>query len=465
MWSRQAFLDDETILPELPAIGRSKQDAAVQGLLQPHDHGNAFEVVLVESGQLRWWVEDEELTLSAGTLFLTRPGETHGAVDRVLEPSEIRWAQFRLDMEGAFGLSPATRADLRASLNQANRTGRATDIHRHHLKTLLLEHQRADRRRDLVRAHAVCFLEEAAAALNQPYATEFDSRIAEALTLMRGNLGQSISVPSIAAHVDLSESWFHQLFQRSTGLSVGDWLARERIERAKTALANSHATVTEVALELGFSSSQYFATVFKKLTGQTPRDFRKAVTEDRKAPALAKPLRIVPYDPDWVAQYEDERRRLLELPECPFLEIEHVGSTAVPGLDAKPVIDMMASAERLDQIDALRPSLAALGYDDLDGGFQFRRSFARPGSKDVDAFHLHVVTEDDWAQKDERLFRDWLRGHKSVARQYSVLKKALVARYALSMADYTTAKSEFIRTAVNDARRSRGLPERVDWSE
>ncbi|MDJ0823928.1 MAG: helix-turn-helix domain-containing protein [Rhodobacter sp.] len=298
MWSRQAFLDGETTLRELPAIGRSKQDAAVRGSLQPHDHPHAYEVVLVESGRLRWWVEDEELTLSSGMLFLTRPGETHGAVDRVLEPSEIRWAQFRLDIDAAFGLSAKTRTDLRATLNQANRTGRATEIHRYHLGALLLEHQRTDRRCDLVRAHSVCFLEATVSALSQTHSSTFDPRIAEALILMRGTLGQALSVPRIAAHVGLSESWFHQLFQRSTGLTVGDWLTRERIERAKSMLSDTTTTVTEIALDLGFSSSQYFATVFKKLTGQTPREFRQAAARHSTTLPATTPLRSVPYNPD-----------------------------------------------------------------------------------------------------------------------------------------------------------------------
>ena len=64
MWSREAFLNSETLLGELPAIGRSKQENAVGEVLKPHNHPDAYEIVLITNGRLRWWVESEELLIA-----------------------------------------------------------------------------------------------------------------------------------------------------------------------------------------------------------------------------------------------------------------------------------------------------------------------------------------------------------------------------------------------------------------
>ncbi len=276
MWSRQARLEPHPELPELPAIGWSRQNAAIGNILASHEHAQAFELVLVASGRLHWWVENERLTLSSGTLVCTRPGENHGSVDRILEPSEILWAQFRLDLNNAFGLGYAARKEVDSLLRNASRTGMATDHQRRHMTGMLEEIHRPQPRFWLIRAMAVCFMTEAAEALTEPAMPEPDPRIRAAIEHLRQNLGEKIAIPALAKTVGLSESWFHQLFRQGTGLSAADWISRERIERAKDLLGNSELSVTEIAHELGFSSSQYFATSFRKQTGVPPSSWRSS---------------------------------------------------------------------------------------------------------------------------------------------------------------------------------------------
>ncbi|WP_428686758.1 GrpB family protein [Roseibium sp.] len=177
------------------------------------------------------------------------------------------------------------------------------------------------------------------------------------------------------------------------------------------------------------------------------------------------PFEIVSHSPEWARAFEEERARLLQLANCPFLELEHIGSTSVPGLSAKPVIDIMASVDGLEDIDAVQSALWALGYEDLDAGFQFRRAFHRPADADYPAFNLHIVRSEDWAHKSERLFRDWLKTHPDVARAYQDLKIRIAECGPETMMQYTRAKGDFIQSAVNDARRAVGLPERSDWRE
>ena len=177
------------------------------------------------------------------------------------------------------------------------------------------------------------------------------------------------------------------------------------------------------------------------------------------------PVSIAPPDISWPEHFSCERKRLR-----PFLghiadELQHYGSTAIPGLSAKPIIDMMAPVASLHQADALGRRLATAGYQKIDAGFFKRRFFRRiPDDADL-AYHLHLVVSPTWPHKNELLFRDWLIQHPEVARAYETLKVELAARYADDMPRYTAEKTSFLRAVVNDARLCQGLPSEEDWDE
>jgi GrpB-like predicted nucleotidyltransferase (UPF0157 family) len=170
-------------------------------------------------------------------------------------------------------------------------------------------------------------------------------------------------------------------------------------------------------------------------------------------------------DPSWPECFSQERERLR-----PFLgritgELQHYGSTAVPGLCAKPIIDMMAPVASLDQADELAENLAIAGYRKIDAGF-FKRRFFRKIVEGTDlAYHLHLVVSPTWPLKNELLLRDWLIQYPDVARAYEMLKVMLAEVYGDDMPRYTEEKSTFIRRAVNDARLSLGLPVECNWEE
>lgn len=174
---------------------------------------------------------------------------------------------------------------------------------------------------------------------------------------------------------------------------------------------------------------------------------------------------LSPPDASWPAHFQRERERLR-----PFLgliaeKLEHYGSTAIPGLSAKPIIDMMAPVESLDEAKALGDSLALAGYHEIDAGF-FKRRFFRRTVDDADlAYHLHLVVAPAWPFKNELLLRDWLIQHPTVAQAYESLKKELAAQYSDDMPRYTSGKTAFLRAAVNDARRHQGFPAEEDWNE
>jgi GrpB-like predicted nucleotidyltransferase (UPF0157 family) len=170
-------------------------------------------------------------------------------------------------------------------------------------------------------------------------------------------------------------------------------------------------------------------------------------------------------DPAWARLFENERRRLTLISGGAFKNVAHFGSTAVPGLRAKPIIDIMVSVEVLSAVDALLPALRNLGYEPVDAGFLKRRFLRKRPAADGLGYHLHVVSDTVWPAKNELRVRDWLIAHPDVAACYETLKEALARNHPDDMAAYTAAKTEFLRKIVNDARQSSGLPPETDWTE
>lgn len=174
---------------------------------------------------------------------------------------------------------------------------------------------------------------------------------------------------------------------------------------------------------------------------------------------------IVRPDTAWAEQFLHERERLQPLLGHIADKLQHYGSTAVPGLSAKPIIDMMAPVSSLDQADALGHRLAIAGYRKIDAGFIKRRFFRREAEGADAAFHLHLAVSPTWPLKNELLLRDWLIQHPEVARAYEALKVELATAYGDDMPRYTAGKTSFLRGAVNDARLRIGLPIEQDWDE
>jgi GrpB-like predicted nucleotidyltransferase (UPF0157 family) len=176
-----------------------------------------------------------------------------------------------------------------------------------------------------------------------------------------------------------------------------------------------------------------------------PQDRRGAAARD---PALIGagdgPIEIVAYDPSWPSSYVAECERLAPL--LPGVRIYHIGSTAVPGLAAKPVIDMIAL------VDDLEANIAAVvqgaGYQ-LPARFNvnlLHRRFLCYPTASHRTHHLHLVDERDHLDLCLR-FRDSLRGHPKLAAEYATLKRALAARFREDREGYTKAKSTFINDA------------------
>ena len=163
-------------------------------------------------------------------------------------------------------------------------------------------------------------------------------------------------------------------------------------------------------------------------------------------------IEIVPYDPRWPREFEAERDRILAAFGSRAIRIDHNGSTAVPGLSAKPVIDIQISVATLHPVDAHAPLLENLGYShgphaDDDPCPFFHRPAAWPHTH-----HVHLVEAGGDEERRTLAFRDFLRAHPPAAREYEALKRQLAIEYrgldASSREAYAIAKTSFVERAL-----------------
>jgi GrpB-like predicted nucleotidyltransferase (UPF0157 family) len=172
-------------------------------------------------------------------------------------------------------------------------------------------------------------------------------------------------------------------------------------------------------------------------------DRRSAAAEDlARAGGRDMRVEIVEYDPSWPAAFEAERGRLVPL--LAGAEIHHIGSTAVPGLVAKPIIDMMALVESYEGPVARLVAEGGYQYPQAFNATLTTRRFLCYPTPSTRTHHLHLV-DDPGELARYLLLRDRLRADPALADEYTALKRALAERYREDREAYTEAKSEFIR--------------------
>ncbi len=168
------------------------------------------------------------------------------------------------------------------------------------------------------------------------------------------------------------------------------------------------------------------------------------------------PIVLVPHDDAWNEWYRGERKRLLTfLPKDVDFSINHIGSTAIGTIWAKPIVDILVEISQTASMQAVARCLAANGYicmSEEENRRSFNRGYTVKGfAKQV--FHLHLRYDND---HDELYFRDYLNDHPAVAQQYERLKLSLWKQYEHDRDGYTDAKKEFVAEQTGKARRKYG---------
>jgi GrpB-like predicted nucleotidyltransferase (UPF0157 family) len=166
--------------------------------------------------------------------------------------------------------------------------------------------------------------------------------------------------------------------------------------------------------------------------------------------AIHEPIVLLPYDPRWPTAFEEERARLTARWPGSFIDLQHIGSTAVPGLAAKPIIDLLAGVASMEVARGLAEPLTQFGYTTspaFNATLVDRLWFMRAAAGRR-THHLHVVVHSSPTWHAHLAFRDALRSEPALAARYAALKVDLAERWRDDREAYTDAKNHFVREVL-----------------
>ena len=154
---------------------------------------------------------------------------------------------------------------------------------------------------------------------------------------------------------------------------------------------------------------------------------------------------VLPYDEAWKKDFEDIKSELMEVLDGIAVSIEHVGSTSVPGLSAKPIIDIDVVIAGMDDFENVKKALGTIGYiHEGDQGIPGREAFKYEGKEHLRKHHLYVCAADASELKRHMSFRDYLRTHPEAVEEYGRIKTEGAALYPYDIDSYIEYKSPFI---------------------
>jgi len=167
-------------------------------------------------------------------------------------------------------------------------------------------------------------------------------------------------------------------------------------------------------------------------------------------------VRLKPHDPRWADQAGQEAARLLAAAGPAILSVHHIGSTSIPGIVAKPIVDLMGIAPDLPTLESARPRIEGLGYAwHGEYGLTGRRycTISDPDSG-MRRFHLHCYAEGDGSIRRHLAFRDYLRARPEEADAYATMKQGCAAAHPEDSNAYTECKDKWIKRAEREALKS-----------
>ncbi len=243
-----------------------------------HDHGAMEEFVYLEKGSQNYCILGENYTVNQGEVFFTRPNEPHNTGTSLTEISALYYLILDFTAISKLNLffSAEEAAHIRTYIEQIeNRIFKASA----QLPTALKRLSNCFAVQDLhFHTRIRNSLSEVLIALTTPYKANpcsLPANLSKSLAYIEEHLTGTIPVAELAALENMSLSSLHKKFAQITGLSPAEYILKRKIEKAKELLASTDMSVTDIAYQYDFSSSQYFATVFKRFCCCTPSQYRK----------------------------------------------------------------------------------------------------------------------------------------------------------------------------------------------
>ncbi|MFX3616969.1 MAG: GrpB family protein [Sporolactobacillus sp.] len=155
---------------------------------------------------------------------------------------------------------------------------------------------------------------------------------------------------------------------------------------------------------------------------------------------------VVPYQEEWIKDYQSEAKRLTRIFHESIINIHHIGSTAIPQMQAKPTIDILIEVSDLDIADHAADEMIDAGYRALgENGIKGRRYFSKENAAGDHLYHVHVFQEESPEVIRHLAFRDYLRTHEEDAAFYAEIKQQLARSFPDDRDGYTTGKNAAIR--------------------
>lgn len=273
---RKTFAGEKTLHPAVPHLGKVRYTMALPELPR-HQHLDCLEIHGIQHGQLHWELKGMEYSLKAGDCFFILPGEPHGGLRSFMEPCRHFFLQIhvptgRKDPVLKRLLAGLTRLPTRQFRGNKTIQSRFDQIFRECERPQ--KHSSTAQRCNLV-LFLIDFLRLGTCNTEASARPAFSAPIRRTLDHVRKNIENPATVGEMRRASGLCRSEFFRRFQEETGASPNQYLLWERLESAKKLLAHKGTHVTDVAHRLGFGSSQYFATVFRRHTGLSPNAFRQ----------------------------------------------------------------------------------------------------------------------------------------------------------------------------------------------
>ncbi|MGV3488204.1 MAG: GrpB family protein [Tuberibacillus sp.] len=172
-------------------------------------------------------------------------------------------------------------------------------------------------------------------------------------------------------------------------------------------------------------------------------------------------VEVISYTKDWVNAFNEESEEIKAIFGALILEFHHIGSTTVPGMAAKPIIDMMPVVSDIEQVDRFNDEMIKLGYVPMgENGIPGRRYFQKGG--DQRTHHVHIYEKGNAEIERHLAFRDYMMAHPEEAKKYSELKLTLAKQFPTDIESYINGKDAFIKDIDDKAaiwRKNNGAPQ------
>ncbi len=253
--------------------------------LEKHTHGKMIEICLQDEGTQSYHIGGSDYCLKGGDVLVTFPNEIHGSGNMPQNRGRLYWMLIRIPGRNERFLNlPASesRALVNGLLSVKPRHFKGRRMLKYYLERIFEAHdfREAPMREAEIKNWVLRFLLDVLADARQFAESRISYQIRQVLDHIQNHISTDfVSLETLASIAKLSLPRFKARFKQETGFTPHNYMMLQKIELAKAMIANSEKSVTDIGIGLGFTSSQYFATVFKRYTGQTPNQCRHSCPE------------------------------------------------------------------------------------------------------------------------------------------------------------------------------------------